>query len=202
MNRKPQVLVTLPEGVPVDDVVRRTLEGDRAAEGLLYRRYAPIMLSMATRLLHSVAAAEDVVHDAFIIALSRLSQLSDPAQFRGWLSTIVVSLVRRRMRRERVLRFVGFEPDADDTLEALAKPGTSVEARGELALLEVTLRELPTNLRLAWSLRYIEGEKLEDVAALLNKGLSTTKRYLAAAEERIAQRVAIEPADREDEVKS
>ncbi len=64
------------------------------------------------------------------------------------------------------------------------------------------MRELPTNLRLAWSLRYIEGEKLEAVAALLNKGLSTTKRYLAAAEERIAQRVAIEPPEREDEVKS
>ena len=42
----------------------------------------------------------------------------------------------------------------------------------------------------------------EAVAALLNKGLSTTKRYLAAAEERIAQRVAIEPPEREDEVKS
>lgn len=155
------------------------------------------MLSMAARLLSSMAASEDVVHDAFIIAFERLGQLADPAQFRGWLTTIVVSLVRRRMRRERLLRFVGLDQEPESTLDALARPGTSLEARGELALLDETLKALPSNLRLAWSLRYVEGEKLESVAFLMKKSLSTTKRYLAAAEERIHQRVAIEPVGEE-----
>ncbi|MCU0697214.1 MAG: sigma-70 family RNA polymerase sigma factor [Myxococcaceae bacterium] len=150
---------------------------------------------MATRLLRSGSAAEDVVHDAFIIAFGRLRQLADPAQFRGWLVTIVVSLVRRRLRRERLLRFVGLDGEPEASLERFARPGSSVEARGELALLSDTLRALPANLQLAWGLRYVEGEKLEEVAAHLNKSLSTTKRYLAEAEARISQRVSIEPVE-------
>lgn len=191
-------MFSLPEGVPLQQLVERSLAGDRAAESLLYRRCGPQVLSLASRLLQSVPAAEDVVHDAFIIAFERLAQLADPAQFKGWLTTIVVSLVRRRLRRERLLRFVGLDSDTEVTLESLARPGTSVEASGELALLDQTLRALPANLRLVWSLRHIEGEKLEAVAALMNKSLSTTKRYLAEAELRIHARVAIEPAPPEE----
>jgi RNA polymerase sigma-70 factor (ECF subfamily) len=192
---QPARVVALPEGVPVELLVRRTLSGDRSAESLLYRRFAPAVLTMATRLLRSGSAAEDVVHDAFIIAFGRLRQLADPAQFRGWLVTIVVSLVRRRLRRERLLRFVGLDGEPEASLERFARPGSSVEARGELALLSDTLRALPANLQLAWGLRYVEGEKLEEVAAHLNKSLSTTKRYLAEAEARISQRVSIEPVE-------
>jgi RNA polymerase sigma-70 factor (ECF subfamily) len=149
----------------------------------------------AVRIPASTAAAEDVVHDAFIIAFGRLRQLAEPSQFRGWLVTIVVSLVRRRLRRERLLRFVGLDSEPEVTLERFARPGTSVEACGELALLDDTLRALPSNLRLAWSLRHVEGEKLEDVATLLNKSLSTTKRYLAEAEARISKRVSMAPLE-------
>jgi RNA polymerase sigma-70 factor (ECF subfamily) len=188
-------VLTLPEGVPVEHLVARTLSGDRSAESLLYRRFAPAVLTLASRLLQSTAAAEDVVHDAFIIAFGRLRQLAEPSQFRGWLVTIVVSLVRRRLRRERLLRFVGLDSEPEVTLERFARPGTSVEACGELALLDDTLRALPSNLRLAWSLRHVEGEKLEDVATLLNKSLSTTKRYLAEAEARISKRVSMAPPE-------
>ncbi|MCA2979920.1 MAG: RNA polymerase sigma factor [Myxococcaceae bacterium] len=193
--RSGQVLPLPAGGVPVEQLVARTLGGDRSAEGLLYRRYAPGVLAMAGRLLQSTTSAEDVVHDAFIIAFGRLRQLADPAQFRGWLVTIVVSLVRRRLRRERLLRFVGLDGEPESTLERFARPGTTVEARGELALLGDTLRALPADLRLAWGLRYVEGEKLEDVAAHLNKSLSTTKRYLAEAEARITARVSVAPPD-------
>ena len=190
-------VIALPEGVPVEQLVQRTLQGDRAAESLLYRRYAPGMLLTIARLLQSLHAAEDVVQDGFIIAFERLGQLQDPAQFRAWLTSIGISLVRRRLRRERVLSFVGISTVGEFTLEAQANPGTSMEARGELALLDQTLRELPSEHRVAWALRYVEGEKLEDVAVLMKKSLATTKRYIFAAEQRIRARVSLEPGGME-----
>jgi len=181
------------EGVPTAELVDRARRRDAAAEGLLYRRHAAEFLAFSARLLRSSSAAEDVVHDTFLLVFARLHQLRDGSQFRGWAMSIAVSLVRRRLRRERVLRFVGLDAAPAEALERHAVSGLSVEARAELAVLDVVLARLPTQQRLAWALRHVEGEKLEDVAVAIGKSLATTKRYLAAAEAVLAAHVRLEP---------
>jgi len=182
----------LPEGVDTAELVARARAGERSAESILYRRYAAGLLEVAQHLLRSPAAAEDVLHDAFLLAFSRLAQLKQPAQFRAWTLAIVVSLVRKRLRRQRLLRWVGLEAVDDAPLHLQARDGASVEARGELAVLDGVLRALPVPLRLAWTLRHVEGEKLEAVAAAMGKSLATTKRYLSKAEAHVERHVALE----------
>jgi RNA polymerase sigma-70 factor, ECF subfamily len=182
----------LAPGVSTAELVARARRRDGAAESLLYRRHAAELLAISGRLLRSTSAGEDVVHDTFLLVFARLHQLRDPAQFRGWALCIAVSLVRRRLRRERVLRFVGLDAAPPEALESRARSGLSVEARAELAVLDVVLARLPTQQRLAWALRHVEGEKLEDVAIALGKSLATTKRYLAAAEAHLAAHVRLE----------
>lgn len=182
----------LPDGVETAVLVVRARGGDRDAESLLYRRYAAGLLEVAAHLLRSPSSAEDVLHDAFLLAFGRLAQLKQPAQFRGWALAIVVSLVRKRLRRQRLLRWVGLEAVADAPLELQARDGASVEARGELAVLDVVLRALPVQQRLAWTLRHVDGEKLEDVAIAMGKSLATTKRYLAKAEAHVTRHVTME----------
>lgn len=189
----PLPVTRLPEGVSTAVLVVRARAKDSAAESLLYRRYAADLLNIVSRLLRSVVAAEDVVHDTFLLVFERLGQLRDPTQFRAWALSIAVSLVRKRLRRARLLQWVGLDSLAVAPLEMQSRDGLSVEARGELAVLDVVLKALPTEHRLAWSLRHIEGEKLEDVADVLGKSLATTKRYIAAAERRIATHVQLEP---------
>ncbi|MEW5738188.1 MAG: sigma-70 family RNA polymerase sigma factor [Myxococcota bacterium] len=180
------------DGVETAVLVERARRGERQAESLLYRRYAPGLLEVATHLLRSVPAAEDVLHDAFLLAYSRLGQLRAASQFRGWLLAIIVSLVKKRLRRQRLLRWVGLEAVADAPLDVQARDGASVEARGELAVLDAALKALPVAQRMAWMLRYVEGEKLDDVALAMGKSLATTKRYLAKAEAHLARHVSLE----------
>ena len=188
----PLPLTRLPEGVSTASLVLRARKRDGAAESLLYRRYAADLLNIVSRLLRNTSAAEDVVHDTFLLVFERLGQLRDPAQFRAWALSISVSLVRKRLRRARLLQWVGLDSLTTAPLELQARDGLSVEARGELAVLDVVLQALPTEQRLAWSLRYIEGDKLDEVALALGKSLATTKRYIAAAERRIAAHVQLE----------
>ncbi|GMU59670.1 MAG: hypothetical protein AMXMBFR34_14330 [Myxococcaceae bacterium] len=192
--RPGEPVARLPEAEGVDTavLVGRARRGERQAESLLYRRYAPSLLEVATHLLRSVHAAEDVLHDAFLLAFSRLTQLRAPAQFRAWVTSIVISLVKKRLRRQRLLRWVGLEAVADAPLDVQARDGASVEARGELAVLDAALRALPVHQRVAWTLRHVEGEKLEDVATAMGKSLATTKRYLQKAEAHLARHVSLE----------
>jgi RNA polymerase sigma-70 factor (ECF subfamily) len=48
---------------------------------------------------------------------------------------------------------------------------------------------LPVNQRLAWSLRHIEGERLETVALLCHCSLATAKRRIVAAQKVISEAV-------------
>ena len=182
----------LPSGVPDAVLVERAREHDRGAESLLYRRHAAPLLAMAGRLLRSSHQAEDTVQDAFVRAFERLHQLKDPTMFRSWLLSIVVSLVKKRLRRQRLLTWVGLEALSDVTLEQQAHTQLNVEARNELKVLDQRLKALPTAHALAWSLRYVEGEKLEDVAAAMKKSLATTKRYIAAAERQLRPGAALD----------
>ncbi len=185
----------LRSGVPDALLVERARDNDRGAESLLYRRHAGPLLSMAGRLLRNSHQAEDTVQDAFVRAFERLHQLKDPAMFRSWLLSIVVSLVKKRLRRQRLLTWVGLEAITDVTLEQQAQSHLDVEARNELRALDAKLKTLPSAHALAWSLRYIEGEKLEDVASAMNKSLATTKRYIAAAERQIRPSVMLDAAE-------
>lgn len=173
-------------------LVEQALAGDATSKEHLYRKHVAYIAGMCARLLRSVEAAEDVVQDAFAIAFEQLSALREPASFRPWLASIAVSQVRRRLSRQRLLRFLGLDRSIDEApLDELVREDTSAEVRSELAALDLVLRQVPPNYRIAWMLRYVEDESLEDVATSCGCSLATVKRWIAAADARVQQYVLI-----------
>jgi RNA polymerase sigma-70 factor, ECF subfamily len=165
------------------ELVTRALGGDRWAREMMYRRHAASLLAVAVRLLRNKAEAEEVVQDAFLTAFEQLGSLREPAALRSWLWQIAVSLVRRRFRRARLLGFIGLERGGDDaTLADLAAPGARPDERAELALIDRALGRMRAELRLAWTLRKVEGLELTEVAVLAQCSLATVKRRIAEAE--------------------
>ena len=67
----------------------------------------------------------------------------------------------------------------------LRDPDISPERRALLTRVYQALDQLPVDHRLAWTLRYVEGEKLERVAERCGCSLATAKRRIAAAHTRI-----------------
>jgi RNA polymerase sigma-70 factor (ECF subfamily) len=170
--------------------------GDRKAEERLVSRYAPLIGTIAARLLGSRQDAEDVAQDALIAALTGLDRLRDPAAFRPWLTRITVLRVREIIRRRRIARALGIGVVVPDvTLEATAAPTTSGEARAELALIDRVLDRLPTDLRIAWMLRHVEGLELTEIADACACSLATVKRRIAAADAKVSQHVNMPEED-------
>src|SRR5690348_7021171 len=75
--------------------------GDRDAIAELYDRHAAAAYSLAARLV-GWAAAEDVVHDAFVVVLHNAAAY-DPARgaFRSWLLRVVHNRCVNLLRRHR-----------------------------------------------------------------------------------------------------
>jgi RNA polymerase sigma-70 factor (ECF subfamily) len=144
----------------------------------LFARYGGYVARLAARLLGSGDAdVDDVVQDVFWLASRRLYRIADMIQARGWLATVTTRVVRRRLRRRRFHSLFHASPSSDD----VPASGASAEQRAILIRLYEVLERLPTKQRLAWSLRYLEGEPLNAVASACCCSLATAKRRISAA---------------------
>ncbi len=158
---------------------------DQAAFEALYRRHSPYALALAVRVQGSAQDIEDIVHDSFLKAHDRMADLRSGSSFRAWLSSIVVSQVRTRMRRRRMLGLLGLSTADPIDLDALVSPQAGPEVRAQLAQVYQILCEVSVDERICWTLRYVEGRKLEDVAEFAGCSLATAKRRISSVQVKI-----------------
>ncbi len=158
------------------------IHGERAAFERLYLRHAGYALNLAVRIQGNATDVEDIVHDAFLKAHERLADLRDRGAFRSWLGAIVVRLVRTRLRRRRWMSALGLTSVDPVDLDAIASDVAGPEVRAQLAQVYALLQLLPTEDRIAWTLRYVEHHRLEVVAELADCSLATAKRRIARAQ--------------------
>ncbi|MCU1278625.1 MAG: polymerase sigma factor RpoE [bacterium] len=173
-------------------LVIRAQRRDPSAEAELFERFAGKLAGILERLLGSVADAEDALQDTFVIALSQLGRLRDPALAGSWLTGIAVHQAQRRFRRRRLLRVFGLDRGVRDAgLAELAAITTPPEVRETLRRLDGFLAELAPSLRLAWMLRNVEGESLTEIARACHCSLATAKRRIATADKRLRKQLNI-----------
>jgi RNA polymerase sigma-70 factor (ECF subfamily) len=146
----------------------------------VYRRYAPYVAKIGMRILGRREEVEDFVQDVFVSVHRNLGALRDPGAIKSWIATLAVHEATRRLKRYRLKRWLGLDdaPDYTDIADAEASP----EQRALLARVFRLLDGLPAEDRVAWALRYIEGETMPRVAELCDCSLSTAKRRVASAE--------------------
>lgn len=147
--------MTAPAALDVSEdavLVRAAGDGDRAAFGRLYDRYARMVHGM---LLARVPRTDvdDLVQDVFLSALRQLRALRDPGAFGGWLATIARNRARDYYRQ------------AKETVELPESlPGDDPPDPAALAALEL-IRGLPEAYREPLILRLVEGMTGEEIAA-------------------------------------
>lgn len=153
----------------------------------LFRRYAPYVAKIGYRLLGRDDDVDDLVQDVFLAAHRGLESLRKPEAVKGWLATIAVRRARKKLRRRKMLAVVGLGGHAE--YEDVADRAASPEERTLVSQVYRVLDRIPVDHRLAWTLRYVQGESLERVAELSGCSLATAKRRIKAAREAITEEV-------------
>jgi len=135
-------------------------DGDRAAFGRLYDRYA--------RMVHGVLLAkvpvgvvDDLVQDVFVLALRRLSTLREAGSFGAWLAAIARNLAndyhRRSLPEDRLAGDV-HKAEVDRCM-------TGDDHDGPAAAVFDAIRRLPGAYRETLILRLVEGMTGPEIAA-------------------------------------
>jgi RNA polymerase sigma-70 factor (ECF subfamily) len=191
-NPRPALRV-VDDAVAELELVRAAAKGDQEAAEQLFHRCAPDLTRWVSRVVLGSDDAQDIVQDTFVAAFLQLKALKQPGAFRGWLRTIALTQVRRRFRRQRLLRRLGFSDAEPTEVESMISQGAPPEAVTQLRQVAVLLRQLPTDEALSLVLRRVEGYRLEEIAEQLGLSLATVKRRLSAAEARFAALQEVQP---------
>jgi RNA polymerase sigma factor (sigma-70 family) len=163
--------------------------GDERALEEIYRRWSPVVFTMALRLVGDRADAEDVTQKTFVSAWSsRASYDPEKARLSTWLITIarrriadtLEARARIRALQEEVQRFrtddqvVGREIDVADRL-----------------LLSDELRRLEPDARQVMHLAFYDDLTHEQISARLDMPLGTVKSHIRRSLVRLRSRLEV-----------
>lgn len=166
------------EGGEDRELLIRVQGGDAEAFDALVRRYLPRARLVARRLMQDPDDADDLVQDAFLRALEKISSFDIGRAFEPWFTRLLVNLGLDQRRKQTVRRTERHDPEA---FAGGTSPYREVE-RAELRdSLDQALERLPERQRLIVSLFEIDGLSTEEVASLLKVSQVTVRWHLHQA---------------------
>jgi len=160
--------------IHLDDngLVRRTLEGDRDAFGVLVERYQAQVYTIAWRMLGVKEEAEDVAQAAFLKAYEKLSTFDPRYKFFSWIYRIAhnesVNAIERRSRMQAL----------DEGLESADGHAESPDLP---ELVQKCLSKLDVPYRSILVLKYVQDLPYEEIGAILGIPAKTVKSRLFSA---------------------
>lgn len=131
------------------------------------------------------ACAEDLAHEAFVIALDRIDAIACGKE-RSYLLSVVVNMVRRERKRGARHEELADEPAAP----AGERPDELVDERRARALLDRALESLEDDVRAVFVLHEIEQETMAAIAEVLDLAPGTVASRLRRAREQFQRATA------------
>jgi len=166
------------------ETVVRAIDGDEAAQRVLYETHHAAAFRLAYLLLRDACDAEEVVQDAFVYVFRNLRRYdSGRGSFWTWLRVALVSRCRNK-RRRRCLTLISLEMlDAADASPADPRPASdpagALEMRGVQRAVWEALQQVSPGARDALILRYYEGLPYAEIAAALGCSADAARARVA-----------------------
>ncbi len=162
---------------PTDvSLLRRAQSGDPLAFSAIYDRHANAALRVASRMLPSRAAAEDVVQEAFLTLWRTGHYDSAQGSVRAYLMAIVHNRSIDRIRKDR--RHLDETPIDEAVTERLAgedRTDADVERSAVSEALRSAITGLPDDQRATLELAYFHGLTHVEIATLRSEPVGTVK---------------------------
>ncbi|MCH7694887.1 MAG: RNA polymerase sigma factor RpoE [Proteobacteria bacterium] len=173
-------------------LVKRVQQGDKTAFDALVLKYQSRIVNLVSRFVRNQADALDVTQDTFLKAYRALPNFRGDSAFYTWLYRIAVNTaknylaVQARRSSDKEQDFSEIEQiEGNDALKEYATP-EHLLLRDEIqATVIATIEDLPEDLRMAITLREIEGLRYEEIATVMDCPIGTVRSRIFRAREAI-----------------
>ncbi|YCU13395.1 RNA polymerase sigma factor RpoE [Escherichia coli] len=175
-------------------LVERVQKGDQKAFNLLVVRYQHKVASLVSRYVPS-GDVPDVVQEAFIKAYRALDSFRGDSAFYTWLYRIAV--IQRNYLVAQGRRPPSSDVDAIEAenfesggaLKEISNPENLMLSEELRQIVFRTIESLPEDLRMAITLRELDGLSYEEIAAIMDCPVGTVRSRIFRAREAIDNKV-------------
>jgi RNA polymerase sigma-70 factor, ECF subfamily len=168
------------------ELARALREGEAWAERALLEQQTAHVERILTRILGGRSDLDDLVQEVFVRAFERVEELREPRALRGWLTAIAVFVAREAIRAGKRRRWLVFLPK-EETPEPVS-PTAPPEVRAAVRAFHDVVGRLDADARIAFTLRFVEGMELAEIAGACGVSLATIKRRIKSAEAEFSER--------------
>lgn len=156
--------------------LERARRGEMQAHAQLYETFAPMVYTLARRMLASGPHAEDVLQETFVEVIRKLDTWRGDGEFGIWVRRIAVNKCLMHLRSTWVSRRTSLD---------IEPPAVAPEDAGESLSLERALAALPDVARAVVLLHDVEGYTHPEIGRLMGRTASFSKSQLARAHDRL-----------------
>src|ERR1035441_6177130 len=167
------------------DVARALSAGETWAAAETWRRFAPMVLTLAKRTLGSHSEAEDIGQDVFCRVYRKVRTLREPDSFRNFVYSCALRVLQTELHRKKMRSWLSFEQP--DLLDCRGCGTPDMESRDLLRKFYSLLDRLAPSDRVVFVLRRVESMSIEEIATTMETSESTVKRSLARASSRLSR---------------
>jgi RNA polymerase sigma-70 factor (ECF subfamily) len=173
------------------DVARALSAGEAWAAVETWRRFAPMVLTLARRTLGSQSEADDIGQDVFCRVYRKVRTLREPDSFRNFVYTCTLRVLQTELHRKKMRAWLSFEQP--EVLDGHGCETLDMESRDLLRKFYGLLDRLAARDRIVFVLRRVEAMSIEEIAATTESSESTVKRSLARASSSLSRWMDDEP---------
>lgn len=173
-------------------LVERVKQGDKKAFDALVLKYQQRVVNLVSRFVRGHADALDVTQEAFLKAYRALPNFRGDSAFYTWLYRIAVNTAknylatqaRRSGEMDQDISEIE-QIDGNDALRDKATPERLLLRDEIQATVISTIEELPEDLRIAITLREVEGMSYEEIAGVMECPIGTVRSRIFRAREAV-----------------
>ncbi|MEH6455748.1 MAG: RNA polymerase sigma factor RpoE [Cocleimonas sp.] len=179
------------------ELVRRVQAGDKSAFDVLVLKYQQKVINLVTRYVHDPHIAMDVAQESFIKAYRGLKNFRGDSAFYTWLYRISINTAKnhlvsksRRMPDDDIDAQEAEQYDGGGMLRDLGTPEHEMLTEEIRNTLTAAIEALPDDLRIAITLRELEGLSYEEISDAMDCPIGTVRSRIFRARESIEEELA------------
>ena len=174
------------------ELVDSVKAGNKAAFDLLVIKYQQRIINLVSRFVRNHSDALDVTQEAFIKAYRALPNFRGDSAFYTWLYRIAVNTAKNHLAQQS-RRPSGINADIDEVEQFEGETALTENATPERLMqrdqiqstVVKAIENLPEDLKVAITLREVEGLSYEDIATVMECPIGTVRSRIFRAREAI-----------------